>query len=649
MDSQKYDEAIRHYSELLTLHPSNASDVLYKRSKARALRNSWKVALIDAEKVWFMSYYDGKGPQCCVQFRSLNLNQRPTKDTSGSMLRYMARSVTAKHSRHSKRCSSGLSNRLILKFAVGHFINPHRRNILISFPIVELRNQYVDATPAIQEVIAETIRNMPRVLIDTKTGRLYDKTRQAAAFEALPVYDELRSSMTTRLDPERIQKEVKDFHRYVMFSHRWDYGEPLFQRAENISVYDLEASFANIKLQTFCRLVGALGFHWVWSDTCCIDKKDNVVLQESLVAMFTWYRGSSLTIVYLRGVWSHSQQPGDLRQSIWNTRAWTYQEYVAAEVVQFYTEDWKPYLGLEISNHKQDPVIIREMQQAAGALTQELTVLRPGLDRVREKLYLASRRRTTLVEDIAYSLLGIFNVSIPVIYGEGNRAVGRFLEHILAGSGDATILAWTGRAGGYNSCLPPDLTVYDQLVPPHVPQPIDAYEIDRMIVRFHSSLPDFSLAVALYDHLYKLPSPTFTASRLGLPCITFSVTRLDDASESGSWTGPRLHRAATSVLGEVEIKTRDDLSRMKGLLLIHPWISSILNQEFSYGSVVLDRTTRALRLIARLRQPFGALLLEMVAHARYRRVAADCLIMAQVREETSLTELIDGITMVDIQ
>ena len=51
MDSQKYDEAIKHYSELLMLDPLNVSDVLYKRSKARALRKSWKVALIDAEKV----------------------------------------------------------------------------------------------------------------------------------------------------------------------------------------------------------------------------------------------------------------------------------------------------------------------------------------------------------------------------------------------------------------------------------------------------------------------------------------------------------------------------------------------------------------------------------------------------------------------
>ena len=489
---------------------------------------------------------------------------------------------------------------------------------------------------------------MPRVLIDTETGCLYDKTRQAAAFEALPVYDELRSSMTTGVDPERIQKEVKDFYRYVMLSHRWDYEEPLFQQVERISVYDLEKSFANIKLQTFCRLAGALGFHWVWSDTCCIDKKDNVVLQESLVAMFTWYRGSSLTIVYLRDVFSHPRRSDGLRRSVWNTRVWTYQEYVAAEVVKFYTEDWKPYLGLEMSNHKEDPGIIREMQEAAGALTQELSALRPGLDRVREKLYLASRRQATLVEDIAYSLLGIFNVSIPVIYGEGNRSVGRFLEHILAGSGDVTILAWTGGAGGYNSCLPPDLTVYDQLVPPHIPQPIEAAKMDDSIKALRSSLPDLSLALTLHYHLNKPLRPTFVASCLGLPCIIFPITQLN-TSGLDSVTKLHVYRAKTSALGEVEIKTKDDLSKMKGLVLTHPWISSILNQEFSYDLAVLDRTTRALRLIARLRQPFGALLLETVAHLRYKRVAADCLIMAHVLEETSLTELIEGITTVDIQ
>ena len=105
-----------------------------------------------------------------------------------------------------------------------------------------------------------------------------------------------------------------------------------------------------------------------------------------------------------------------------------------------------------------------------------------------------------------------------------------------------------------------------------------------------------------------------------------------------------------SALGEVEIKTGDDLSGMKDLVLIHPWIGPILDQEYSHGAGAFDEITRALRLVARLRQPFGGLLLEPVARARYRRVAADCLIMVQVREETSLTELIEGIrTTIDIQ
>ena len=87
--------------------------------------------------------------------------------------------------------------------------------------------------------------------------------------------------------------------------------------------------------------------------------------------MFRWYRGSALTIVHLLGVLSEFQEPGDLWRSIWNTRVWTYQEYVAARVVQFYTEDWKPYLGLTIFNHKESTMILAEMERATNFTTQE--------------------------------------------------------------------------------------------------------------------------------------------------------------------------------------------------------------------------------------------------------------------------------------
>ena len=281
---------------------------------------------------------------------------------------------------------------------------------------------------------------MPRVLIDTVSGRLYDKTQQAAAFEELPIFDELRSSMTTRPDHARIQIEVRKFYQYVMLSHRWQPNEPTFQMVENISIYGLPDSPANRKLLKFCELVSSLCFRWAWSDTCCVNQLDKGVQQESLVAMFRWYRGASLTVIHLLGVLSESQELGCLWRSIWNTRGWTYQEYVASKIVQFYTEDWKPYLGLDTFNHKESPVILTEMERAMSFATQELAILRPGLDMAREKLYLASMRHTTREEDIAYSLFGIFNVATPVIYGEGNQVVGRLLEHILTGSGDDSCL-----------------------------------------------------------------------------------------------------------------------------------------------------------------------------------------------------------------
>ena len=81
------------------------------------------------------------------------------------------------------------------------------------------------------------------------------------------------------------------------------------------------------------------------------------------------------------------------------------------------------------------------MEEATGVSARALMELRPGLGDIREKLRLASTRQTTRVEDPAYSLLGIFSMSLPIVYGEGNKALGRFLAQLLTNSGDTNILA----------------------------------------------------------------------------------------------------------------------------------------------------------------------------------------------------------------
>ena len=538
--------------------------------------------------------------------------------------------------------------------------------------------------------------------------------------------------MTTHIDHARIEREVVEYYRYATFSHKWEDNEPLFEKVVRIVVYELEGSLTHDKLQMFCKIVRESGFRWAWSDTCCINKADHFVLQEALVSMFKWYEGSALTIVLLRGVRSPSKR-GELVRSIWNSRAWTLQEYHASKVVRFYTEDWKPYLDLDIPNHKESPEIISEMEEATRVSTRALMALRPGLDDIREKLRLASTRQTTRVEDAAYSLLGIFAMPMGVVYGEGDKALGRFLAQLLTSSGDTSILAWTGQSGSFNSCLPSKIVVFDQLPTSHIPAPLERAEMDRAIFRLRSSPLNLTSIMRLYDRLQELPVPSFAGQRMKLPCLSF---KLGPLLASRSASGHVFH--AQTDVGVVEMRTEEDLARYGSLYLIHPWIYFLLDPQ-PVGSVVDmipkededDRTSsigdlplspdpssiapatpqaraarlvarlgrpfgvrpptirrdlasltplsdtplsrvpslavslrppsslspaevqmRALQVIARLRQPFGALFL--TPHpgnvAAYRRVAAESLITIQVEEitPTMLDKLINSIRTLDV-
>jgi hypothetical protein len=148
--------------------------------------------------------------------------------------------------------------------------------------------------------------------------------------------------------------------------------------------------------------------------------------------MFGWYRHSALTIVYLSDV-PPSSKSGALANSVWNKRGWTVQEFLAPNLVLFYQSDWTLYLNDYSPNHKDSAVIMRELGDATGIDPLALVAFRPGMKGAREKLQWASTRITTLQEDIAYSLFGIFGVHLAVIYSEKKQhALGRLLQNIIA-------------------------------------------------------------------------------------------------------------------------------------------------------------------------------------------------------------------------
>ena len=170
-----------------------------------------------------------------------------------------------------------------------------------------------------------------------------------------------------------------------------------------------------------------------------------------------------------------------------------------------YTKDWMPYLGLTIYNHKESPEIISEMEQAMGISADALRALRPGLNDIQEKLHLASTRQTTWVEDAAYSLLGIFSMTLRVTYGEGDKALGRLLSELLTSSGDTSILAWTGTPNSFNSCLPASIAVFSQPLSDHIPLSIPDAEKAVITTGLRASSLDPNLVTMLYGHLSALP------------------------------------------------------------------------------------------------------------------------------------------------
>ncbi|KAN0087988.1 hypothetical protein V8E55_006609 [Tylopilus felleus] len=642
----RYSGAVSHYPTSSAVKPTMLQNLLIKRSKAYMAKGLWVEALNDANKVIKLDPLSPWG------YERKHAALHKAGDYQSAMDAFEAMLSRISESSDSRICA--------------------------------LRSQYVDpgeTKATIRRAVQDATRDLPRVLINTVSGQLCDKSEQAASFESHPDFIKLVSYMTTRIDNDAIKHDVTKFYRYGMFSHKWENNEPLFEQVIRIVVYDLGESPTQDKLKMFCKIVLDAGLHWAWSDTCCINRADYSVLQEALVAIFKWYEESSLTIIFLCDVLSPSRR-GDLTKSIWKSRAWIFQEYRASKVVRFYTKDWKLYMNLDIPNHKDSPEIISEMEEATGVSERALMALRPGLADIREKLWLASTRQTTLVEDMAYSLFGIFSASFPDVNGEGDQALGQLLAQLLRSSGDISILAWTGKCGSFNSCFPASITVFNQRPPPHIPFAMPSTKIEKTIARFCFSSSSLLSVMNLYGRLNELPAPSFCGQRLHLPCLVFKLWRVRRTREA---VGCVFH-AEADTLGIVEIRTEEDLFQFGPLYLVHPWIDFLLGRQpvatktgtaqfTSIAALPLggrtstrpkggaslrppsslseeDQRMRALRVIARLQLPFGALLLaqNLGKDATYRRVAAETLITVQVEETTLpvLKELVDSVHVLDV-
>ncbi|KAI9067119.1 HET-domain-containing protein, partial [Trametes sanguinea] len=197
-------------------------------------------------------------------------------------------------------------------------------------------------------------------------------------------------------------------------------------------------SRASEKIRECCAFAKARGYRWLWVDTCCIDKTSSSELSEAINSMYQWYQQSGVCYAFLHDV-DDDEDPrvrgSQFRSSRWFKRGWTLQELIAPYEMWFLSKRWRP-IGTKAS-------LADVIEEITGIDRDILQHKRPlSSVSVAQRMSWAAKRKTTRVEDEAYSLMGIFNVNIPVIYGEGRNAFYRLQEEILRCIPDQSIFAW---------------------------------------------------------------------------------------------------------------------------------------------------------------------------------------------------------------
>lgn len=287
--------------------------------------------------------------------------------------------------------------------------------------------------------------------------------------------------------------ELEEFYgsripHYAILSHVWSNNEVSYEAYREGS---LQSSYGYTKIQKLCQLSrdGLRGWffplQYVWIDTACIDKRSSAELSEAINKMYGYYERAEVCLVFLPDVdpvrvTSGSSDNSDITgvrqvddfapfledqfvRSKWFDRGWTLQELLAPEKLMFFNTSFEALGGRIICDSRESvqmatfkvirgiphsirngPTINALVMKATGISEDVLSYgIRLAKPCIAKRMSWAAHRNTTREEDIAYSLLGIFDVNMPLLYGEGSvKAFARLQMKILSRSSDESIFAW---------------------------------------------------------------------------------------------------------------------------------------------------------------------------------------------------------------
>jgi hypothetical protein len=243
--------------------------------------------------------------------------------------------------------------------------------------------------------------------------------------------------------------KLKDFQGekppYAILSHTWvsTEDEVSFADFQDLAISRKKAGFK--KIAFICNEAKSTGIDYAWVDTCCIDKSSSAELSEAVNSMFRWYSKAEICYAYLSDVnLAPDNNPEDrlmtgrddfLKKSKWFNRGWTLQELLAPSSVVFFDSNWR-----RIGDKRSYCSTISYITGIDNAvLLDSSKIFRESYATC---IFWAAKRETTRDEDIAYCLMGILGVHMPLLYGEGKRAFRRLQYELFKLNSSHSLLTW---------------------------------------------------------------------------------------------------------------------------------------------------------------------------------------------------------------
>jgi hypothetical protein len=233
---------------------------------------------------------------------------------------------------------------------------------------------------------------------------------------------------TTTLELVRSNHDGR-FPPYAILSHTWDRDEITFDQIQG-NVSELQKSK---KIRGACTQAERDGWKYIWIDSLSIDKSSSAELSEAINSMYDWYSKAEICYIYLSDVGPGGKSLSDCR---WLSRSWTLQELIAPQDFRVFDQSWQ-LLGTKATLQTQ----LSRLTGIDGAVFEGTSSLYDFS--IGTRMSWAAHRKATRPEDIAYSLLGLFGINMPLLYGEGEEnAFLRLQKEILNTSGDQSIFAY---------------------------------------------------------------------------------------------------------------------------------------------------------------------------------------------------------------